>query len=162
MANRSLATYLNNHLAGSVMALELLERLKQEGASSKEALGLATLYAEISADRQTLEDLMAELGITTSLPRQASAWLTEKLSEVKLRLDDPAGTALRRLESLEALSLGITGKQALWHALTIAAETEPVLARRDYAELIRRGDQQFSLAEGLRRQAAREALGSTT
>src|SRR3982751_6232037 len=91
MANRSLTTYLNNHVAGSVMALELLEQLKDEGAGAKDGPVLATLHTEISADRQTLEDLMTEMGITTSLPQQASAWLTEKLSEVKLRLDDPEG-----------------------------------------------------------------------
>jgi hypothetical protein len=161
MANRSLTTYLNNHVAGSVMALELLEQLKDEGAGSKEGQTLASLHAEISADRQTLEALMAEMGITTSLPQQASAWLTEKLSEVKLRLDDPEGTALRRLESLEALALGITGKEALWRSLAVAAETSPELARGDYAELISRAEQQFSVVEGLRREAAREALGST-
>jgi hypothetical protein len=158
--NRSLATYLNNHLAGAVMALELLEQLKEEGAGSKEGPALATLKAEISADRQTLEDLMADLGITTSLPQQASAWLTEKLSEVKLRLDDPEGKALRRLESLEALALGITGKEALWHSLAAAAETAPELARRDYPRLIWRAEQQVEVVEGLRREAAREALGS--
>src|SRR5262245_756098 len=117
MANRALATYLNNHLAGSVMALKLLEQLKDEGAGANEGPVLDSLHAEISADRQTLEALMAELDITTSLPQQASAWLTEKLSEVKLRLDDPEGKDLRRLESFEALALGITGKKSLWHSL---------------------------------------------
>src|SRR6476619_1448768 len=99
MANRSLAIYLNNHLAGSVMALELLDQLKQEGAGTNEGPVLDRLHTEISADRQTLEALMAEQGITMNLPQQASAWLTEKLSEVKLRLDDPSGKELRRLES---------------------------------------------------------------
>jgi hypothetical protein len=103
---------------------------------------------------------MEELDITTSLPQQASAWLTEKLSEVKLRLDDPEGKALRRLESLEALALGITGKEALWHSLAVAAETAPELARPDYAQLIKRAQQQVDVVEGLRLEAAREALGS--
>ena len=160
MANRSLATYLNNHVAGAVMALELLERLKEEGAGAKEGPVLATLHTEISADRQTLEALMTELGITSSVPQQASAWLTEKLSEVKLLLDDPEGMALRRLESLEALALGITGKEALWHSLAVAAETAPELARRDYAQLINSAEQQRDVVENLRREAAREALGS--
>ena len=142
------------------MALELLEHLKEEGAGAKEGPVLDTLYAEINADRQTLEALLAELEITTSVSQQASAWLTEKLSEIKLRLDDPEGTALRRLESLEALALGITGKEALWHSLAVAAETAPELARRDYANLISRAKHQFEVVEGLRREAAREALGS--
>lgn len=161
MANRSLATYLNNHVAGSVLALELLQQLKEQDAGTREGALLDTVHAEICADRQTLEDLLVALGIATSVPQQASAWLTEKLSEIKLRLDDPSGQALWRLESLEALSLGITGKTALWHSLAAVAETSPVLAGRDYASLIRRSQQQFDVVEDLRRQAAREALGST-
>jgi hypothetical protein len=160
VTNRSLATYLNNHVAGSVIALELLEQLKAEGDDAEEGATLGRLHAEISAERQTLEALMAELDITTSLPQQASAWLTEKMSEVKLRLDDPSGRALRRLESLEALSLGITGKTALWHSLAVAAETAPELARLDYAQLIKQSQQQFDVVEHLRLEAAREALGN--
>jgi hypothetical protein len=162
MASRSLGTYLNNHLAGSVGALELLQQLKDEDAGTKDGAVLAALYAEISAERQALEDLMAQLGITTSATRQASAWLTEKLTEVKLRLDDPDGQALRRFEALEALSLGITGKTALWNALAIASATAPELGRRDYARLIAQSERQFALVEGLRREAAGEALGGAT
>jgi hypothetical protein len=157
-----LATYLNNHLAGSVMALELLEQLSEVRAGTAEAPVLIRLHGEISADRQTLEALMAELGITTNLPQQASAWLTEKLSELKLRLDDPSGQALWRLESLEALALGINGKKALWNALMVAAEAVPELGGRDYTQLIERADQQFDVVEGLRIEAARDAFGRSS
>ncbi len=34
MANESLATYLNDHLAGSVVALELLDHLEEDGAGT--------------------------------------------------------------------------------------------------------------------------------
>ena len=37
MANESLATYLNDHLAGSVVALELLDHLEEGGAGTEPA-----------------------------------------------------------------------------------------------------------------------------
>jgi hypothetical protein len=140
MANESLATYLNDHLAGSVVALELLEHLAEERAGTAEASTLANVHADILADREVLEAFMAQLGIADSQPRQATAWLTEKLSELKLHLDDPGHGALRRLEALEAVSLGIAGKQALWHALDAVAEDVPSLAGLDYARLVRRAE----------------------
>ena len=58
-----------------------------------------------------------------------AGWLVEKLSEIKLHLDDAGDGALRRLEALETVSLGIAGKAALWHALAAAASDRPATAR---------------------------------
>ena len=158
MANASLATYLNDHLAGSVVAVELLDHLEEEQAGTAEARVLADLRADIMVDRQQLEAFMEQLGIAVSRPRQATAWLTEKLSELKLRLDDPGHGALRRLEALEAVSLGILGKQALWQALAVAAEDAPELGKLDYAGLVRRATEQHRVVETLRLRAAEEVL----
>ena len=88
MVNKSLATYLNDHLAGSVVALELLDHLEEDGAGTAEAAILADVHANIEADRQELEAFMAQLGIAVSAPKKATGWLIEKLGEVKLHLDD--------------------------------------------------------------------------
>ncbi len=160
MANASLATYLNDHLAGAVVALELLDHLEEDGAGTPQASILAGVHADIVADRQELEALMAHLGIAVSAPRKATGWLVEKLSELKLHLDDAGDGALRRLEALETISLGIAGKQALWHALAAAAETAPELAGLDYARLGRLPETQREVVESLRLQAAQEAFGS--
>jgi hypothetical protein len=160
MANESLATYLNDHLAGSVVALELLDHLEEDGAGTAEASILADVHADIEADRQELEAFMAQRGIAVSAPRKATGWLVEKLSELKLRLDDAGDGALRRLEALETVSLGIAGKQALWHALAAAAEDAPELNGLDYARLGRRAETQREMVERLRLHAAKEALGT--
>ena len=160
MANEILATYLNDHLAGSVVALELLDYLQGERAGTAEASILAGVHADIVADRQELEAFMAQRGLDVSEPRKATAWLVEKLSEIKLRLDDPGQGALQRLEALETISLGIAGKQALWEALAAAAETVPLLGRLDYARLVHRAEAQREVVETLRLRAAREALGT--
>lgn len=158
MANEHLATYLNDHLAGSVVALELLEHLEE--SYSETALGrfFAELRADITADREKLEALMGQLEISKSRTRQASAWLTEKVTALKLRLDDPADGDLRLFESLEALSLGIEGKRGLWLALSAVAERSPQLQLLDYQELIRRAEAQRSRVEEKRIETAKRAL----
>ncbi len=160
MANESLATYLNDHLAGSVVALELLDHLEEDGAGTAEASLLAGVHADIAADRQELDAFMVQLGITVSAPRKATGWLVEKLSELKLHLDDAGDGALRRLEALETISLGIAGKAALWHALAAAADQAPELGGLDYPRLGQRAAAQRAVVESLRLCAAQEALGA--
>jgi hypothetical protein len=156
MSDQHIAVYLNDHLAGSVVALELLEHLEKAHAGTDLERFLAGLRADITADRQELEALMGRLHVTTSSPRKAMAWLAEKFTELKLRLDDAAGGTLRLFESLEAVALGIDGKRALWRALA-AAET-PGLGVADYERLERRAEEQRSRIETARLDAARAAL----
>jgi hypothetical protein len=160
MVNDSLATYLNDHLAGSVVALELLDHLEEDGAGTAEASTLAGVRADIEADQQELEAFMTQLGISVSAPRKATGWLVEKLSEIKLHLDDAGDGALRRLEALETISLGIAGKQALWHALAAAVGDAPELNGLDYARLGQRAETQRAVMESLRLHAAKAALGT--
>jgi hypothetical protein len=159
MPNESLATYLNDHLAGSVVALELLDHLAEDGAGTAEASTLAGVHADIEVDRQELEAFMVQLGITVSAPRKATGWLVEKLSELKLHLDDAGDGALRRLEALETIALGIAGKEALWDALAAAAEEAPELGALDYTRLGQRAEAQRAVVESLRLLAAKEAFG---
>ena len=158
MANEHLATYLNDHLAGSVVALELLEHLEAEHANTPVADFFSKLRADIAADRQELETLMERLQIAESRTRKASAWLAEKVTALKLRLDDPSEGDLRLFESLEALSLGIEGKRSLWLALSTAAKDTPALRLVDYECLTKRAEEQRSRVEAMRLETARTAL----
>jgi hypothetical protein len=150
-ANERLSIYLNDHLAGSVIALEMLEDLADDPE-------LADLRREIEADREVLERLMARTGAEVSQPRQAAAWLTEKLGDVKLYLDDPDQGALRRLEMLETIAMGIFGKESLWAGLEEAAPGNPLLQSEDYPTLRRRAREQRERVEPLRLAAARAAF----
>ncbi len=73
MANKHLATYLNDHLAGSVAAVELLTSLEASQANMGIGRFLAELRTEVEADQQKLESLMERLQIQVSRPRQAAA-----------------------------------------------------------------------------------------
>lgn len=158
MADEHLATYLNDHLAGSVVAIELMENLEAVYAATPVAEFIAELRADVEADREELKALMSSLQISESRTRKASAWLTEKFTELKLRLDDPARGDLRLFESLEALSLGIEGKKSLWLALSAAAEVSPGLRIADYERLKQRAEEQRSRVEAKRLEVAKAAL----
>jgi hypothetical protein len=95
---------LNDHLAGASAALELLDELRRMPELEASAEGLHT---GISEDRRTLQALMAQTGIAQSAVRQTTAWIAERLAETKAAFDDRANGSLRRLEFLEALSLGM-------------------------------------------------------
>jgi hypothetical protein len=159
MASEQLATYLNDHVAGSVVAIELLEHLETTHAGTPLQKFLTELRAAIEADRKKLESLMATLGIEQSSMRKASAWISEKFTEVKLRVDDPGQGALLLLESVEVLSLGVEGKKLLWRSLEAAGETVSELRTLDYGELIQRAEKQRADIEAVRLAAARKALG---
>ena len=158
MADDYITTYLNDHLAGSVVAVELMENLETVYAGRPIADFIAKLRADIEVDILELEDLMGQLQISESRTRKASAWLTEKFTQLKLRLDDPAHGDLRLFESLEALSLGIEGKRSLWLALSAAAELSPQLRIADYQRLQQRAEEQRARVEDQRLELARKAL----
>ena len=159
MANEHLATYLNDHLAGSVTAIELLEDLQAAYAGNELERFFTELRNDIEADRQELKRLMEQLEIAQSRPRKAGAWIAGKFAELKMRLDDSAHGPLRLLESLDAVELGITGKLALWQALIAAAEVAPALrGALDYQRLARRATEQIESVESRRLEAAKAAF----
>jgi hypothetical protein len=155
MDNPHLATYLNDHLAGSEAALELLDHLAKEHAGTQIAMLATGLREDIAADRRELEALMARLGISQGTARKAVGWLSEKATQLKLNLDDPGGGGLRLLEIFEALSLGIEGKRLLWRSLKTAAVYNPELQGTDYQKLEQRADEQRIGVEPFRMGAAK-------
>jgi hypothetical protein len=70
---KDLASYLNNHLAGSISALELIAHWIQ--AHKGEPLGtfFMEIEREIRADQETLRDVMRALGVEEGKLRQAGA-----------------------------------------------------------------------------------------
>ena len=155
MSKEHLATYLNDHLAGSNVAVELVDHLMSENPDLKPSL--SALKKDIEDDREQLKGLMARLNIAESRVRKAGSWIAESVAEVKLEVDDDPHGPLRRLERLEALALGIDGKVALWRALE-AAPPNDALSGFDFELLIRRGQEQRSRVEVLRVHTARAAL----
>lgn len=149
-----LTTYLNDHLAGSVAALELVDHLIKITKGSERERFFVGLGREIKEDQETLRHLLHELGGKESQARKAAAWLTEKLGQVKLRLDDPGSGQLLLLEALETLELGIQGKRVLWRGLEVVAKRVPQLGPLDLPRLQQRAEDQIQRVEAQRLQVA--------
>ena len=158
ISTKELSTYLNDHLAGSVMALELIEYLGKNYPDSELETFFAELHAEISADQDVLRDLLNTFGAKESAVRKAGAWIAEKFGRAKLNLSEHEVSGVGLLEALEGLVLGITGKGLLWRALSAASQTTPQLKGPDYAELEQRAVAQRNRVEEKRLAAARKAF----
>jgi hypothetical protein len=104
-----LSDYLNDHLAGSVAALELLDRLVAASEGKPLERFFRDLRADIQQDQEQLAELIAKLGVKESAIRKASAWFAEKLSRPTIDLDDQPEVGL--FLAFEAIVLGITGKR---------------------------------------------------
>jgi hypothetical protein len=153
---KDLSIYLNDHLAGSVGALEMLDDMidaQKEGPLGK---FLLTLRSDIESDQAELKRLMKELEIEESTVRKAGAWVAEKFSRAKLRVGDTGDANLALLQSLESLSLGIAGKRSLWRSLIAVMESTPRLTGFDFARLEQRADDQFKRVEDQVQETARE------
>ncbi len=160
MANQHIATYLQDHLAGSVVALELLDYLEKAHTGTSLERFLARLREDINADRDDLVSLMDRLEVSTGTVRSAVAWIAEKATRLKLRLDDAIGGDFRLLEAVELVATGIEGKRSLWVALSEVSADNPQLRGPDYTRLIERAVEQRERIERVRLDAARVALGS--
>jgi hypothetical protein len=158
MSAEPLVVYLNDHLAGSVAALELIEALADDAKGTPLETTLIRLGGEISEDQATLRDILARVGGEESRIKQATAWMAEKVSRVKFALGAGQYGGLGRLEGLEALALGVHGKLGLWRALGILAADDPRLSAYRFGVLEHRAEQQGELIERERLTAAAAAL----
>jgi hypothetical protein len=155
-----LAEYLNDHLAGSVAALELLDRLVETYAGKSLERFFRELRDDICKDQEQLEGLIAKLGIKQSAVRKAGAWLAEKFSRPTIDLEADSKSDLGLFLALEALVLGITGKRSLWRALHAASREVPALVQLDYSDLEQRAIEQCERVEARRLEMARAAFKS--
>jgi hypothetical protein len=157
VSRESLTAYLNDHLAGSVGAIELVERTIRENEGDPLAEALGRILEEIREDQEVLRGLLERFGASENPFKQAGAWLAEKAGRLKLGgTDEPRD--LSRLEVLEMLAMGIHGKRALWRALRTVASRYDELRGLDLDLLERRAVAQHEEVDRLRLEAAPGAL----
>ena len=159
--DRLLAIYLNDHLAGARLGVELARRLRSSNEGDAE-MGppLARLCAEIEADRDTLVALMQQLGVSRSPVKPIGAWVAERFGRLKLNGQLRGYSPLSRVLELEVLAAGIGGKLQLWNALeeTFAG----TLQGFDFGALAGRAEDQGARVEDLHLAAAQRALPVAT
>ena len=156
-----LGTYLNDHLAGSTVGVELAKRARGSNEGSEYGEALEKVAREIEEDRDTLKRLMDALEIKYDHPKMAAAWTGEKLGRLKPNGRLLSYSPLSRLIELEMLALGITGKLSLWEALTEVADQDSRIDLAQLKELSQRAERQRAEVWKLRQRAASEALSAT-
>jgi hypothetical protein len=154
--NENLTTYLNDHLAGSVAALELIDDLINVSNDASLKLFLANLKCDIEADQKTLEGLLEAANEGQSAMRKAAAWVTEKFARAKFKVAGENLGSLGLVQAFEMLALGIRGKELLWRAL--ASSNSSSLRDIDFAKLEQRAVEQQKRVEEQRLEAARAAF----
>lgn len=154
---RYLPIYLNDHLAGSTVGLELAKRTAASNRGDEEfGPALERIRDEIEADKRTLEAVMEELGVGRDRLKPVGAWLAEKLGRLKLNGHLRGYSPLSRLIELEGLYVGISGKARLWGVLE--ASVGKRVPGTDFAALAERADRQRTEVEQLQTRAAEIAL----
>jgi hypothetical protein len=151
-----LAVYLQDHLAGSQHAIDLVEAMKEKYAGDPLGVFIASILSEIQADRLVLLNVAERVGTGPSQLKEMAAWLSEKVARLKLS-HVPAGR-LGTFEALEFLEIGIHGKWALWRALATVAESDPRLTGINFEQLAQRAESQRAAVDQRRLEMARAAL----
>lgn len=159
MPTDALRRYLQDHLAGSVAALQLMETLADHERGLPLEQKLRGLHYEVTEEQERLKAILARLESEESSLKRAAAWLTEKLHRGRLALAERVDPAFARLEGLESLALGLQGKLALYRALEHAVPGEPRLGGYPFAALQARTLIQHAMVEQERIAAARAAFG---
>jgi hypothetical protein len=156
--DKLLGTYLNDHLAGSTVGVELAKRARNQNKHTPLGRFLGELAEEIEEDRETLKRIMDTLGVGHDRAKQAAGWVGEKLGRLKPNNRLFGYSPLSRVIELEGLSLGIEGKRCLWQSLLAVDDAR--LAEFDFEALVQRADRQRTGVEEHRLAAAQKAFGA--
>jgi hypothetical protein len=159
--DRLLAIYLNDHLAGAALGVELARRLRSSNRGDPEfGEPLTRICGEIEEDRETLIRVMERLGVERKGFKPALAVAGERLGRLKLNGQLRGYSPLSRVLELEVLASGIGGKMQLWNALEQSYGER--LDGIDFHALAERADRQGQQVEDLHLAAAQRALPSAT
>ena len=157
---KELDSYLNDHLAGSISALELIAHWVEVHKGEPLGSFFMETEREIKADQDTLREVMRTLGVEESKVRQAGAWAAEKIGRARLIIAGNEPGSLGLVLTLEGLIMGITGKKLMWRSL--AAAKLPELKSYDFEEPQRRAEQQIERIESERISAVCQAFAGAT
>ena len=160
-ADRFLAIYLNDHLAGATLGVELARRLRSSNQGDAEfGEPLAQLCNEIEEDQRTLTRLMEHLDVGRDPVKPVLAKVAEKLGRLKLNGRIRGYSPLSRVLELEFLSGMVGGKMQLWNALEQSFGES--LDSFDFHDLAARADTQGQRLEDLHLAATQRTLPAAT
>jgi hypothetical protein len=156
--DRFLEIYLADHLAAAAAGSALVRRAARSNTGTRTGDTLRRLTVEIDEDRQTLRRLVTDLGFTGSKPKEVVARAAEKMGRLKRNGQLRGYSPLSRVLELEALSVGIAGKLALWETLELVPDPGRRLPAFGLHHLIERAQRQREEVEQLRLEAVHQAF----
>ena len=106
--SEALTTYLQDHMAGAMHAVELLKAMCNHHGGEPLGQFASELLSEIEADRNLLAGLIEKAGANPGRMKNWGAWLGEKVSRLKLKHGH--GDGLGTFKALEFLVVGTLGK----------------------------------------------------
>ena len=155
-----LRIYLNDHLAGATVGVELARRALRANRGSELGSFLAELVSELEEDRRSLERLLAELDVPKSAVKQGAAVVAERLGRLKLNGRLTGYSDLSRLLDLEGLVVLVRAKRGRWRNLREATDVASRAPAVDLDALVARAEEQLEALERHRIAAARRALAA--
>ncbi|WP_022928992.1 hypothetical protein [Patulibacter americanus] len=158
MDDQLLAIYLNDHLAAATGGLSLAQRARDAHEPLDPDLHrfLVELTGEIAEDRRELLRALQLLGASKDPLKRIVAALAERAGRLKANGRLVKRSPLSSLVELEGLSIAVQGKRTGW--LVLHDLEHPKLAPIDFAQLIRRAEDQHRRIEDRRRPLAVRVL----
>ncbi|MBB5158541.1 hypothetical protein [Saccharopolyspora phatthalungensis] len=157
-SRRLLGVYLNDHLAGATAGVALARRIAKANRGSASGPPTARLAGQIAEDRAALLGFMRALDVRVNPLKPATAWLGEKILRLKPNQWVFARSPLSSVVELEALLIGVEGKDTGWRTLCAVAEYDDRLAPAELDELRIRARRQAEELEDLRKRSVHGIL----
>jgi hypothetical protein len=151
-----LETYLNDHLTGSIVALDLARRRASTQGDDRFGGFLRTFVHDVQQDQRVLRNVMEAMAASPRVSRALLGTATSWLDSIRGTFSMPGAPNLVR--DLELLIMGVRGKELLWTSLErMGATTDPPLP-----ELQARARNQIAGLEVLHALAVEQELGSAS
>ena len=106
MNAKHLTTYMKDHFAGSVAAVELLDHLISSTRGKTHEQFFIQLRQEVGEDQEVLRELLHDLDAASGALRDTTAFLSEKLARVKLTAGRPIWWSVGTTGEIRNTSLG--------------------------------------------------------
>jgi hypothetical protein len=154
-----LSKYLADHQAGSVAGVELSKKLAEQTKGDPDGDYLRKLWTQIQDDQNQLEGIMNQIGAEPDPLKMAGAKAAAQFGTALTGGGaSSSGTRLNLLRELEALTMGVKGKQCLWLTLERIAPSDARLSDVDFRALADRAQGQMDLLDEFRNKVSTTAF----
>lgn len=155
-----LELYLQDHLAGSLAAIELARRVQEENQGNEFGDALREIREEFEAERRELRLIIDGLNLERSRFKLGAAWFGEKVTRLATKGRLGGYSMLGRVVELESLLATVQTRVGVWRTLQSLSEAYPALESFDLEGFERQARNQLERLDKLHQRAARKLSAS--